>query len=84
MSIRNLFFTLTIAVFSLAANAVTQPLTVSSPDKKIKVVFHAIKGKGVSYDVTFSGEAVLQNSKLGLTLKNADHLSAIYLTWELG
>lgn len=72
MSVKSFFTVLFIAAVSLTAKAVTKSQIIFSPDKKIKVVFDATKGKGISYAVSFNGEPILQNSRLGLTLKDAD------------
>ncbi|MDB4926124.1 glycoside hydrolase family 97 protein [Mucilaginibacter sp.] len=78
MSLKNFLFVLLIIVGSLPSKATTKPLTVISPDKKIRVNFYS--DNGVSYDIAFSGETVLQKSKLGITLKDADLANDLRLT----
>ncbi|MGI4728184.1 MAG: glycoside hydrolase family 97 catalytic domain-containing protein [Janthinobacterium lividum] len=70
---------ITILLFSSAfqVNAKPLPATVSSPDKKLKVSFVSVKGQGVTYQVSYLGATVLQNSKLGIIRSDADFTKSL-------
>ncbi|WP_240049302.1 glycoside hydrolase family 97 protein [Mucilaginibacter psychrotolerans] len=55
----------------ITLKASSQELTISSPDKQLKVDIHLNEGKLV-YGVTYKGKTMVENSPLGLTANEGD------------
>ena len=53
-------------------------IVVISPDRKIKVEFQVQKGE-IFYNISYSKEQVLQNSKLGIVMEDADFSKGLQL-----
>ena len=71
---------LTVALFSIASKAAAEPHVVISPDRNVVITFEIKDLPGLSscpvYSVAYKGRAIISDSRLGLTLKDAPPLQA--------
>lgn len=70
-------FVLSLGVI-LSVNAWGAPLTIGSPDGKLKVMTDVVSGEPV-YSVTYNGNTILENSPLGLRTDIGDFSTGMSL-----
>lgn len=66
------FFLIFLAIVYSTANIAQEPVTISSPDKKIKVQCQVNTKGQANYTISFNDNIVLKQSKLGVVRQDAD------------